>query len=73
MNDFPSKMRRPRLCSLTVTAIAPSKYPQFCKDRDNPFSTQSEDVRMGEIVDICGTVLAELGRDGKLPRVAKAA
>lgn len=65
MNDIATKARRPRLRSITVTAIAPTKYPQFCNDRENPFSSQSEDVRMAEIVDICGTVLAQSGLDGK--------
>jgi len=67
MNDFPSKVRRPRLRSITVTPIAPTKYPQFCNDRENPFSSQTEEVRMAEIVDICGTVLAQSGFDAKAP------
>lgn len=65
MNEFPSKTRRPRLRLITVTAIAPSKYPQLCHDRENPFSSQAEEVRMAEIVDICGTVLAQSGFDPK--------
>ena len=67
MSDLPTKARRPRLRSITVTAIAPTKYPQFSNDRENPFSSQSEEVRMAEIVDICGTVLAQSGLDGKAP------
>jgi hypothetical protein len=65
MIEFPSKTRRARLRSITVTAIHPTKYPQFCKDRENPFSAQSEEVRTAEIVDICGTILAQTGLDGK--------
>jgi hypothetical protein len=65
MIEFPGKTRRARLRSITVTAINPTKYPQFCKDRENPFSSQSEEVRVGEIIDICGTVLAQSGLDGK--------
>jgi hypothetical protein len=65
MNESPSKARRARLRSVTVTAIQPSKYPQFCQDRENPFSSQTDEVRMAEIVDICGTVLAQSGFDGK--------
>jgi len=65
MSDSATKSRRPRLRSITVTAIDPTKYPKFCNDRENPFSSQSEDVRMAEIVDICGTVLAQSGLDGK--------
>jgi hypothetical protein len=65
MIEFPGKTRRPRLRSITVVAINPTKYPQFCRDRENPFSTQSEEVRMGEIVDICGSVLAQASLDAK--------
>jgi hypothetical protein len=67
MIEFPNKNRRARLRSITVTAINPTKYPQFCKDRENPFSTQSEEVRMGEIIDICATVLGQAGLDGRAP------
>ena len=67
MIEFPGKTRRARLRSITVTAINPTKYPQFCNDRENPFSSQSEEVRTAEIVDICGTVLAQSGLDGKRP------
>ncbi len=68
MNEFPNgKARRPRLRLITVTAISPSKYPQFCNDRENPFSVQTEEVRMAEIVDICGMILAQSGLDGKAP------
>ncbi len=65
MSDTATKARRPRLRSITVTAIDPTKYPKFCHDRENPFSAQTEEVRMAEIVDICGTVLAQSGLDGK--------
>jgi len=67
MTASPGKTRRARLRSVTVTAISPAKYPQFCNDRENPFSSQSEEVRMAEIVDICGTVLAQSGLEGKAP------
>jgi hypothetical protein len=63
--DTPVRTRRAPIRSVTVTAIDPSKYPQFCKDRDNPYSSQSDEVRMGEIVDICGAVLAQVGREAK--------
>lgn len=67
MNEITGKVRRPRLRLITVTPIAPTQYPQFCNDRENPFSSQSEEVRMAEIVDICGTILAQSGLDGKAP------
>jgi len=60
MTDFRNRRsRRPRLASVTVTGILPSKYPQFCQDRENPYSTQPEDVRLAEITDFCGSMLAQ--------------
>jgi hypothetical protein len=52
MNDFPSKASRPRLRSIAVTAIAPSKYPQFGKDRDHLFMRMEEGARTKEVVEI---------------------
>jgi len=59
MNDSPSKARRPRLRLIAVTAIAPSKYPQFGKDRDHLFMRMEEGARTKETVEIFAQVHAQ--------------
>ena len=59
MNDFPSKARRPRLRLVSVTSIAPSKYPQFGIDRDHPFMRMEEGARTKEAVEIFAHMHAE--------------
>jgi hypothetical protein len=67
MMDNPGKRRKARIRSVTVTAIDPAKYPQFCKDADNPYSSQSDEERMGELADICGRILCQAGLETKSP------
>lgn len=57
--NAPPKRRKPRLRSITVVAISPATYPQFCNDRENPYSSQPEDVRMEEVANICAQILAQ--------------
>lgn len=54
-----SKPRRARIREVHVIAINPSRYPQFCKDPDNPYSALPDDVRCAEIEDICAQLLAQ--------------
>ena len=66
--------RRERLRVITVIALPiPDRFP-LCDDLDNPFRRQSDEVRIQEVVDICGAILAQCGLNGgaspEMPRAA---
>lgn len=63
--------RKRRLRSVTVVAIDPSKYPQFRHDPDNPYSSQSDDVRVVEVGDVCAQLLAQASLESKLTILSK--
>ena len=73
MTDTPKspRGRKRRLRSVTVVAIDPAKYPQFCNDRDNPYSTQSDEVRVTEVEDVCAQLLAQASLESKLTILSK--
>lgn len=62
-------MNRVRLRSVEVVAISPARYPQFCKDRENPYSAQPDDVRAAEVEDICAQLLVQSSLERPAPNV----